>query len=138
MLKRDIQEIYNDYLSKHSSQFPADIPCMKKSLFYTITREIRGGSRKQASRAGIDYIKVNSHHDNFEIVEKIIDTVAPASNADQSLRLQLYQQKSTVFTFLSYTYAQHVLEGVKYQYDSSFGNQHQSVPVFQLRRANDN
>ena len=99
MLKRDVQEIYNDYLSKHSSQFPADIPCMKKSLFYTITREISGGSRKQASRAGIDYIKVNSHHDNFEIVEKIIDTVAPASNADQSLRLQLYQQKSTVFTF---------------------------------------
>ena len=101
---------------------------MKKSLFYTITREISGGSRKQASRAGVGYIKVNFHHDNFEIVEKIIDTVAPASDADQSLRLQLYQQKSTVFTFLSYTYAQHVLEGVKYQYDSSFGNQDQSVP----------
>ena len=128
VLKRDVHEIYNDYLSKHSSQFPADVPCMKKSLFYTITREISGGSRKQASRAGVDYIKVNFHHDNFEIVEKIIDTVAPASDADQSLRLQLYQQKSTVFTFLSYTYAQHVLEGVKYQYDSSFGNQHQSVP----------
>ena len=41
---------------------------------------------------------------------------------------QLYQQKSTVCTFLSYTYAHHVLEGVKYQYGSSVGNQHQSVP----------
>ena len=119
VLKRDVQEIYIDYLSKLSSQFPADIPFMKKSLFYTITREISGGSRKQASRAGIDYIKVNFHHDNFEIVEKIIDTVAPASDADQSLRLQLYQQKTTVFTYLSYTNAQHVLEGVIYQYDSS-------------------
>ena len=121
VLKRDVQEIYNE--SKHSSQFPADIPCMKKSLFYTITREISGGSRKQASRAGIDYIKVNFNHDNFKIVENIID----ASDADQSLRLQLYQQKSTVFTFVSYTYAHLVLEGVKYQYDSSSGNQHQSV-----------
>jgi hypothetical protein len=128
VLKRDVQEIYNDYLSKHSAKFPADIPCMKKSLFYTITREISGGSRKQDSRAGVDYIKVNFHHDNYYIVEKIIDTVAPASDADQSLRLQLYQQKSTVCTFLSYSYAHHVLEGVQYQYGSSFGNQHQSVP----------
>lgn len=64
---------------------------------------VETGSR--ASRAGIDYIKFNVHPDNFEIVEKIIDTVDPASDADQSLRLQLYQQKSTVFTFLSYTYA---------------------------------
>ena len=46
----------------------------------------------------------------------------------QSLRLQLYQQKSTVCTFSSYSYAHHVLEGVQYQYGSSFGNQHQSVP----------
>ena len=69
---------------------------MKKSLFYTITREISGGSRKQDSRAGVDYIKVNFHHDNYYIVE---NTVAPASDADQSLRLQLYQQKSTVCTF---------------------------------------
>ena len=42
VLKRDVQEIYNGYLSKHSSQFP---PFMMKSLFYTITREISGGSR---------------------------------------------------------------------------------------------
>ena len=93
-----MQEIYNDYLLKHSSQFSADIPCMKKSLFYTVTREISSGSRKKASRAEMDYIKVNFHHDYFEIVEKTIDTVAP------------------------------VLIGVKYQYDSSFGSQHQSVP----------
>ena len=99
MLKRDVQEIYNDYLSKHSAKFPADIPCMKKSLFYTITREISGGSRKQASSACVDYIKVNFHHDNYDIVEKIIDTIAPASDADQSLQLQLYQQKSTFLHF---------------------------------------
>ena len=87
VLKRDVQEIYNDYLSKHSAKFPADIPCMKKSLFYTITSEVSGGSRKQDSRAGLNYIEVNFHHDNYYIVEKIIDTVAPASDADQSLRL---------------------------------------------------
>ena len=65
-----------------------------------------GGSRKQASRAGVDYIKVNFHHDNYDLVDKITDTAAPASDADQSLRL-LCEQKSTVFTFLSYTYAHH-------------------------------
>ena len=54
---------------------------MKKSLFYTNTREISGGSRKQASRAGADYIKVNVHQDNYDTVEKITDTVAPASDA---------------------------------------------------------
>ena len=101
---------------------------MKKSLYYTITREISGGSRKQDSRAGVDYIKAIFHLDNYDIVEKIIHTVPPASDADQSLRLQLCQQKSTACTFLSYTYAHHVLESVKYQYGSSFGNQHQSVP----------
>ena len=72
---------------------------MKKSLFYTITNLITGGSKKQQIRAGVDYIKINHHTDNYQLVDKVIDIVAPASDADQTaVREQLYLQRSTVFT----------------------------------------
>ena len=71
---------------------------MKKSLFYTITNLISGGNKKQQIRAGVDYIKVNYLTDNYQLVDKVIDIVAPASDADQTVREQLYLQRSTVFT----------------------------------------
>ena len=97
VLKRDVSDIYQQYVIKHSAQFP-NTPAMKKSLFYTIINLITGGSKKQQIRAGVDYIKVNYHTDNYQLVDKVIDIVAPASDADQTVREQLYPQRSTVFT----------------------------------------
>ena len=97
VLKRDVSEIYQEYVIKHTAQFPNTL-AMKKSLFYTITNLITGGSKKQQIRAGVDYIKVNYHTDNYQLVDKVIDIVAPASDADQTVREQLYLQRSTVFT----------------------------------------
>ena len=125
VLKRDVSEIYQEYVIKHCAQFP-NTPAMKKSLFYTVTILITGGSKKQQIRAGVDYIKVNHHTDNYQLVDKIIDIVAPASDADQTVREQLYLQRSTVFTFLSYTYAHHVLEGVRHQCEPTFDEFKQS------------
>ena len=53
-------------------------------------------------------IKLNFHTDNFEPEDKVIDMIAPASDSDPMLRSQLLLQRSTVFTFLSYTYSLHV------------------------------
>ena len=50
VLKRDVSEIYQEYVIKHGAQFP-NTSAMKKSLFYTITNFIRGGSKKQQIRA---------------------------------------------------------------------------------------
>lgn len=51
-------------------------PHMKESLFYEITRNITGGGKKQCARSGVDYIKVNFHTNNFELIDKVIDVVA--------------------------------------------------------------
>ena len=120
-----MSEIYQEYVTKHSVQFP-NTPAMKKSLFYTITNVITGGSKKQQIRAGVNYIKVNYHTDNYQLVDKVTDIVAPASDADQTVREQLYLQRSTVFTFLSYTYAHHVLDGIRHQCEPTFDELHQS------------
>ena len=55
VLKRDVSEICHEYVIKHNAQFP-NTPAMKKSLFYTITNLITGGSKKQQIRAGVDNI----------------------------------------------------------------------------------
>eukprot|EP00731_Ephydatia_muelleri_P027136 Em0019g9a len=75
-----------------------------------------GCGKKQSARAGIDYIKVNFHLDNFEIVDKIIDTVAPVTDTDQEQRDEILRQKGLVFDFISYGYAHHVRKGVLTQY----------------------
>lgn len=75
--------------------------------------------------------RVISQH---KMSNKIIDTVEPDSDASQSLRSQLCQKKSTVFTFCLIFYAHHVLEGVEYQYEPSCGSQHQSVPEKQVHK----
>ena len=51
-------------------------------------------------------------------MDKVIDMIAPASDSDQMLRSQLLLQRSTVFSFLSYTYLLHVHERVIHQYES--------------------
>ena len=117
VLKRDVSEMYKEYAENHKIRFP-DLPHMKESLFCEIARHITGGGKKQSARAGVDYIKVNFHTDNFELVDKVIDMIAPASDSDQMLRSQLLLQRSTVFSFLSYTYSLHVHEGVIHQYES--------------------
>ena len=89
-----------------------------KSLFFTIVHHITGGcGKKQSARAGIDYIKVNFHLDNFEIVDKIIDTVAPVTDTDQEQRDEILRQKGLVFDFISYGYAHRVRKGVLTQYE---------------------
>ena len=118
VLKNDVQEMFKEYVAEHNTRWP-DVPHMKESLFYEITRNITGGGKKQSARSCVDYIKVNFHTDNFELVDKVIDVVAPASSIEQTLRSQLLLQCSTVFTFLSYTYAQHIFEGVKCQYEGN-------------------
>ena len=96
VLKRDVSEMYKEYAENHKIRFP-DLPHMKESLFCEIARHITGGGKKQSAQAGVDYIKVNFHTDNFELVDKVIDMIAPASDSDQMLRSQLLLQRSTVF-----------------------------------------
>ena len=64
-------------------------------MFYTIAKTITGGGKQQEARAGVDYIKVNIHTDNFVIVDKIIDVVAPLSDLDHILRDELLGLRST-------------------------------------------
>ena len=82
-------------------------------MFYTIANNITGGGKQQEARAGVDYIKVNFHTDNFVIVDKIIDVIAPLSDLDHTLRDELCGLRSHAYTFLSYGYAVHAKEGVK-------------------------
>ena len=59
---------------------------IERSMFYTIAKNITGGGKQQEARAGVDYIKVNFHTDNFVIVDKIVDVIAPLSDLDHTLR----------------------------------------------------
>ena len=61
----------------------------------------------ESSRKHMDYIKINFHIDNFVIVDKIIDVLAPLSDLDHTLRDELCDLRSHVYTFLSYGYAVH-------------------------------
>ena len=47
----------------------------RQTLFYTIVKHITGGGKQQEARAGVDYIKVNFHTDNFTIIDRVIAPV---------------------------------------------------------------
>ena len=64
VLKRDVSEMYKEYAENHKIRFP-DLPHMQESLLCEIAKHITGGRKKQSARAGVDYIKVNFHTDNF-------------------------------------------------------------------------
>ena len=117
VLKNDIATMYTGYIAKHEDAMP-EIPPIGRSLFYTIAKHITGGGKQQEARAGVDYIKVNFHIDNFTIVDKVIDTLAPLSDVDHTLRDELRGLSTDVYTFLSYGYALHAREGVKASEDT--------------------
>ena len=112
VLKHDIATMYREYLVKQKAAMPRKPP-NGKSMFYTIASNIMGGGKQQEARSGVDYIKVNFHTDNFAIVDKVIDVLAPLSDVDHTLRNELYGLRSDAYTFLSYGYAVHVRKGVK-------------------------
>lgn len=59
---------------------------MGRILFYDTVNHITGGGKHHETRAGVDYIKVHFHKDNFVIVDKVIDVLAPLSDVDHKLR----------------------------------------------------
>ena len=83
-----------------------------QTLFYTIVKHITGGGKQQEG-AGVDYIKVNFHTDNFTIIDRVIDVFAPLSDIDHTLRNELHHLCSEVFTFLSYGQCSACKEGVE-------------------------
>ena len=89
------------------------MPPIGKTLFYTIANNITGGGKLQEARAGVDYLKVNFHSENFTIIDKVIDVLAPLSDIDHTLRYELLCLRSDVFTFLSYGFAVHVKSAVQ-------------------------
>ncbi|KAL5502803.1 hypothetical protein EMCRGX_G009632 [Ephydatia muelleri] len=66
-------------------------------------------------RHGQEWIifKVNFHIDNFTIVDKVIDALAPQSDVDHTLHDELHGLHADVYTFLRYGYAVHTREGIK-------------------------
>ena len=112
VLKNNISKMYNEYIAKDISTIPGKIH-ISRSLFYTIVKHITGGGKQKEARVGVDYIKVNFHIDNFTIVDKVIDALAPQSDVDHTLRDELRGLRADVYTFLSYGYALHAREGVK-------------------------
>ena len=111
VLKHNIATMYKVYSEKYKDAMPGKPP-IGSTLFYSIAKNITGEGKKQEARAGVDYIKVNFHTDNFAVVDKIIDVLAPLSDVDDILRDELHGLCSDVYTFLSYGYAVHVREGV--------------------------
>ena len=83
-----------------------------KILFYTIVKHVTGGGKQQEARAGVDYIKVHFHTDNFHIIDRVIDIIIPLPDIDHTLRNELRHLCSAVFTFLSYGYMAHARKGV--------------------------
>ena len=82
MLKNDIVTMYNEYVAKHEGAIPG-IVHTSRSLFYTIVKHIT--DKQQEVQAGVDYIKVNFLIDNFSIVHKVINALAPQSDVDHTL-----------------------------------------------------
>ena len=112
VLKHDVATMFRVYSDKYKNALPGKPP-LGKTLFYSITNNITGGEKQQEACAGVDYIKVNFHFDNSVIVDKIIDVIAPLSDLDHTLRDELCDLRSHVYTFLSYGYAVHAREGVR-------------------------
>ena len=88
-----------------------------KSLFRNIVQHITGGGIKQDARAGVDYVKVNHHTDNFAPLDMVVKIFMPGT--DCAHPDELLYQRNLVFDFLSYGYSQHVIEGVKAHYELS-------------------
>ena len=112
VLKHDIATMYRHYLDTQRSVMPG-MPPIGKTLFYTIANNITGGGKLQEARAGVDYLKVNFHSENFTIIDKVIEVLAPLSDIDHTLRDELLCLRSDMFTFLSYGFAVHVKSGVQ-------------------------
>ena len=112
VLKQDVATMYKGYAEKMSEMMPGKRP-IGRTLFYSIAKHITGGGKIQEARAGVDYIKVNFHTDNFAIIDKVIDALAPLSEIDHALHNELCGLRNNVHTFLGYGYAMHVKMGVK-------------------------
>ena len=112
VLKHDVATLYRGYVGKQKEVMPRRPP-IGQSIFYSIVRHITGGGKQQEALAGVDYINVNFHTDNFSIIDRIIDVITPLSDIDHTLRNDLRHLRSSVFTFLSYGYAVHARKGVK-------------------------
>ena len=112
VFKHDIATMYRHYLDTQRSVMPG-MPPIGKTLFYTIANNITGGGKLQEARAGVDYLKVNFHSENFTIIDKVIEVLAPLSDIDHTLRDELLCLRSDMFTFLSYGFAVHVKSGVQ-------------------------
>ena len=85
VLRHDTSTMYKAYLEKHTEEMPGKKP-VGRTLFYDTVNHITGGGKHHETRAGVDYIKVNFHKDNFVIVDKVIDVLAPLSDVDHKLR----------------------------------------------------
>ena len=118
VLKRDLATMYHIY--RETMQVQGDNQkIVGISLFRNIVQNITGGGKKQAARAGVDYIKINFHTDNFALLDMAIKALLPSTEASCALRDELHYQRNLVYDFLSYGYSQHVREGVKARYESS-------------------
>ena len=118
VLKRDLATMYHIY--RETMQVQGDHQkIVGISLFRNIVQNITGGGKKQAARAGVDYIKINFHTDNFALLDMAIKALLPSTEASCALRDELHYQRNLVYDFLSYGYSQHVREGVKARYESS-------------------
>ena len=82
VLKHDVAAMYKTYSEK--SAVPGKTP-IGRSMIYTIAKSITGGGKQQEARAGVDYIKINFHTDNFVNVDKITDVIAPLSDLRDEL-----------------------------------------------------
>ena len=111
VLKHDIASMYEVYTMKHRDVMPGKPP-IGRTLFYTIANHITGGGKVQEARAGVDYVKVNFHIDNFAIVDRLINILAPLSDVDHTLRDELHSLRTNAYDFLSYGYSLHAREGV--------------------------
>ena len=88
VLMRDVAPMYRGYHVKQREAMPGKSP-IGQTLFYIIIKHITGGGKQQEARAGVDYIKVTFHTDNFTIIDRVIDVIAPLSDNDHTLRNEL-------------------------------------------------
>ena len=64
MVLNHIATLYRGYLVKQKEVMPRRPP-IGQTILYSIVRHITGGGKQQEAHAGVDYIKVNFHTDNF-------------------------------------------------------------------------
>ena len=70
VLKHAVATMYHIYLETVEVQAGQNV--VGKSLFRNIVQHITGGGIKQDARAGVDYVKVNYHNDNFALLYMVI------------------------------------------------------------------